>query len=321
MKKFILGFLLILGSMFAKGTIINRKFTLQFYGTYNVVIYTPDNITKDLPAFIFVPGSGESNGDPNALYINGPLHFIQQGWKPNFIVVGIQPLNGGPGPDTFIGNALDSLFNPIYHIDQTKWYLTGLSYGAATIFVYIQGFPDAGFRSPTATIPMSYALITNCGDFYTGTDALCGTDLRYKNIPSWGFCGDQDGFHDKMARYFQLMQQLGYVAPFITLVGEGHCCWNTRYDPNYKMNGLSIYDWALQFPISSLPLTGFTLAGKTSNGSTMLNWSTLTEANNNKFIIERSVDSGKTFKQIGVVKSKATSGNSTSPIQYTFQVP
>lgn len=306
MKKALLSLLLLVLMFYTKASIITKVFTRSGYGSYNVMIYTPDNTTGKLPAVIFFPGSGESTRNVNDLYTNGPLHFIQAGWKPSFIVIGVQPPNGVPGTPDMVENSLDSLFNPIYRIDTTKFYLTGLSYGCATLQGFIQG-QASPFHQPTAIVPMSYDITAQCGDFYAKTDYLCGTDLRFQDIPVWGFCGNSDSFLDKMKRFYDLCAAAGYTEKFTTFIG-GHCCWNTFYDPTYRENGMNIYDWLLQFPTEPLPLTwGYF---RYNDIAIQLEWSTLTESNIDHFDIEES-DNGILFEKVGEVSTTDNSNGSS----------
>lgn len=294
----------------ASAGITTKVFSMTGYGNYNVIIYTPDNSTGNLPAIIFFPGSGESTTNVNDLYINGPLHFIQGGWKPNFIVIGAQMNNGKPGPINWVKNVLDNLSDPTYRIDWNRWYMTGLSYGCGTIQGYIQGQTDPLYRKPTAIIPMSCVVDAQCGDFYANTDSLCGTDLRFLTIPIWGFCGRADSFYDKMFRFYTRVIQGGGMVKFTTIPNQGHCCWNTNYDPNYKESGLSIYDWMLQFP-GNLPLTwGYFRYNSSSN---KLEWSTQVEENVDHFEIEES-DDGSNWETIGQVLAN------NKPSQYEFSL-
>jgi hypothetical protein len=291
-KLFVLLFTILIGIV-SKGSIQTQVFNLPGYGNYNVIIYTPDNTTGSLPAVIFFPGSGESTTNPNDLYTNGPLHYIQGGWKPDFIVVGVQMNNGLPGPNSFVEDALKKLVSSgNYRIDPDKFYYTGLSYGAATIFQYIQG-EDTSFFHPAAVVPMSI----NVNGLCNNGNSLCGNDLRFASIPAWGFCGSSDNFYTLMTPYFQLLTNAGYTVKFTTFVG-GHCCWNTFYDPTYKEQGLSIYDWMMQFPANSLPITwGYFQYDPILNE---LEWSLLTQENADHFEIEES-DDGKNWQTIGTL--------------------
>jgi uncharacterized repeat protein (TIGR01451 family) len=65
----------------------------------------------------------------------------------------------------------------------------------------------------------------------------------------------------------------------------------------------------------ALPVTLVNFKGTITKGTAKLNWETASEFNNNRFIIERSLD-GKNFDQIGSVPSY--NPNSASLLQYTF---
>src|ERR1700749_4964538 len=208
-------------------------------GNYNVIIYIPDGTKSVLPAFVFIPGSGETGTNANLLYTNGPLNFIKSGWAPPFVVVGIQTPNAiGPNPGQtppFVQDALDKLLaNPAYFIDKNKLYLTGLSYGAAYVSSYIQYQTDALIHQPAASIIMSSPIYGLSGNYYSGNMALSGNDLRFKNHPAWGFCGNQDAPYDPMNQYFTLLAKAGYSNNKFTNFTGGHGPWNQFYDPNYK---------------------------------------------------------------------------------------
>lgn len=246
--------------------IVNKQFSGPGTLPFNVEIYTPDNTTGLLPAHIFFTGRGESGMNAGLIDVNGPTYFIKnKGWKPNFIVVGVQVnQNQAPAPVALVQCAIDTLLkDPAYRVDPNKWYLTGLSYGAATVVGYIKTQIDSLFRKPAAVVIMSINMDPALGSRYDATYTLgistnpdtkvTSNDLRFKNIPAWGFCGTSDSFYETMNKYWMAMQKLGYTAPWTT-ANEGHGPWNQWYDPAYKdpKLGLSIYDWALQFSNSEV---------------------------------------------------------------------
>src|SRR4051812_37833788 len=89
-------------------TITTTTVTIQSWGVCNVVVYTPDNASANLPTVFFVPGLGEQTTNVSGLFVHGPLVYIQNGWRPNFNVIGIQPSQGWPGGD-FINRMLDQI--------------------------------------------------------------------------------------------------------------------------------------------------------------------------------------------------------------------
>ncbi|MFM8710383.1 MAG: T9SS type A sorting domain-containing protein, partial [Sphingomonadales bacterium] len=68
---------------------------------------------------------------------------------------------------------------------------------------------------------------------------------------------------------------------------------------------------------SPLPVT-FTSFSATKDGkNNLLSWSTAAEQNNAGFEVQRSTD-GTTYENIGFVKSLSATGNSSTPLSYTF---
>ena len=66
-----------------------------------------------------------------------------------------------------------------------------------------------------------------------------------------------------------------------------------------------------------LPVTFLNFTGKKDGSTNKLAWTTATEINNSGFDVERSAD-GVHYTSIGFVASKASNGNSTMDISYTF---
>ncbi len=84
-------------------------------------------------------------------------------------------------------------------------------------------------------------------------------------------------------------------------------------------NARAIADLATHyFPSSTiLPVEYGAIDAKIARGSLIVNWSTLTETNNDHFEIEVSTD-GKQFVNIGTMNTKAAGGNSDKTIYYSF---
>ena len=91
-----------------------------------------------------------------------------------------------------------------------------------------------------------------------------------------------------------------------TLIGKG---WSISMDAQ-AIPGSPCYDM-------SLPVLFGEINATLKNGALQVNWSTLTENNNDHFEIEASTD-GTKFTKIGAVLSRARKGNSSSPLQYEF---
>lgn len=79
-------------------------------------------------------------------------------------------------------------------------------------------------------------------------------------------------------------------------------------------------EFDLTFGGVALPVTGSKLSGTIKDSRAQLAWSTFSEQNNKGFTVQRSAD-GSTFRNTGWVESKATKGNSTHTLNYTFRDP
>ncbi len=66
-----------------------------------------------------------------------------------------------------------------------------------------------------------------------------------------------------------------------------------------------------------LPVSFGSFTASLRNKFVMCEWTTTTEANNNGFELEKSID-GRNFSSIGSIHSKAPNGNSTATLQYQF---
>ncbi|HTG56895.1 MAG TPA: BspA family leucine-rich repeat surface protein [Niabella sp.] len=101
---------------------------------------------------------------------------------------------------------------------------------------------------------------------------------------------------------------------------DANIVWNTdanRWEVTFAVTGFSgffVKTQATALPVNFGPVEAFF-----RNGQLFVNWSTLTETNNHHFDIEISAD-GKTFKKTGSLLSKATGGNASTPLNYSFSL-
>lgn len=86
--------------------------------------------------------------------------------------------------------------------------------------------------------------------------------------------------------------------------GTSSSCANTN--PASRPDGVQL-----------LPVTFGTISPRIAGNSLIIDWTTLTETNNDHFDIEIS-NNGKNFTKIGEVKSAAINGNAVSELKYTF---
>lgn len=195
---------------------------------YNVVVYTPDDYTssKKYKAFVFVPGKGETGTTISALYKNGPLFYIKPGWKPPFIVVAIQPKK-----DEWISAA--SIFNVMTSIEalyslEEKFSISGLSLG---------GWAALNF----AGMGKEYAKKIDAIISFSAPVDQWDTK-NFAGIRAWGIHGSNDNSVN-IDSHENFIKSIG--GRFTKYAG-GHSGWNKFYDPNWKENGESIYDFAMK---------------------------------------------------------------------------
>jgi hypothetical protein len=97
---------------------------------------------------------------------------------------------------------------------------------------------------------------------------------------------------------------------------QSHDAWTQTYNPNFKENGLNIYEWMLQYQraesILPVTLTNYRIISAERQGVT-IGWSTTAELNNQYFSIERSTD-GESYTAIG----KVNGTNLATGSNYTF---
>jgi hypothetical protein len=296
MKKIL--FILLLAPVLCNGQITSTSIN-----GWNVEVYKPNDDKKAI--FIFIPGNGEIGSNRELLYSNGPLKFIREGWAPDFIVAAAQPPAQWPN-HTFLNTVLTELVKR-YNVDTTRIYLTGLSAGAYSMYQYIGNLQSMRYK-PRAVVPMSMFLEASCGSYNAGTDYLCGNDLNWSGVASWGFAGNSDSHFYKMKRFWDLMASAEYVTNWTTFSG-GHGGWNTFYNPEYRENGLNIYEWCLRYPLVSLPVKWLYVSY--NEGS--IQWATAQEINVSHFVVQQS-DDGITWKDA----SPEILPNSTHKYSYTL---
>lgn len=202
---------------------------------YNALVWTPAN-PRNSDANIFIHGLGEGGTDVSMLYRNGPFQYIKNGTlKPDTYWFAFQ----GP-KSTWINNqmvtkVMDSILRR-YPVDTFN--LTGLSMGGAAIYRVIQESKHAG-------------RIRNAVIFSMDRGAEIFLPEKYSRVNLWLFRGNTDGYR-AMPTYVTKLTALGYTAKYFEYIG-GHCCWSTYYNPNWKTNGVGVYDWLAQSTTTKPP--------------------------------------------------------------------
>ncbi len=101
------------------------------------------------------------------------------------------------------------------------------------------------------------------------------------------------------------------------LAGNNSVGFRLRFksDVSVTAPGVAVDDFELLGPTTTpLPVTLVTFSGRALDSFNELSWTTLSEINNERFEVQRSL-SGNDFETIGLVKGK---GNTNAPTAYTF---
>lgn len=205
----------------------------------NAVVYKPAGYdsTKKYKTIIAFPGLGEQGTDIKKLYIAGPARFLRDGvLKPDAIVICVQPTYGWVPLITY-ERTLAEIWSK-YKVD--SFALTGLSAGASALFNFLAHTKTT--YPICAIVPLSFDV--DFPDTYNIS--------KFTTIRTWGICGTKDSRYVKLKKLIERLAALGYPAKFTSFVG-GHCCWQTYYDPAYKENGESIYDFMIGKPKPVIP--------------------------------------------------------------------
>ncbi|MNK04656.1 hypothetical protein D3C87_225270 [compost metagenome] len=83
---------------------------------------------------------------------------------------------------------------------------------------------------------------------------------------------------------------------------------------NFEYVALDAMTWS---PPSALPVSFGAVTANIQSGKLQVDWSTLSEANNERFIVQGSVD-GKAWVDLGTVATKAENGHSGIKLDYSF---
>lgn len=101
---------------------------------------------------------------------------------------------------------------------------------------------------------------------------------------------------------------------------DANIVWNaaySRWEVSFTVTGFS--GFFIKTQTTALPVGFGHISAIVKNGDLLVNFATLTEQNNDRFIIEASAD-GKNFKAIGTLQSAAAGGNADKPLHYGFSI-
>jgi dienelactone hydrolase len=280
-------------------------------GFYEYLPLGYDNGSDTYPLMIYLHGMGQlGDGSTSALASilqNGPPQYISQGAFPASFTVGgetfrfiiISPqFKQWPSPADVAAAVDYALAN--YRVDIRRVYVTGTSMGGGATWEYA-GNNNNYARKIAAIVPV-------CGA--STPDQARADVIARANLAVWATHNQDDP--DVPAG-----NTIGYVnainnsatppnplAKSTIFPVTGHDAWTTSYNPNWRENGLNVYEWMLQYQRSGtggpLPVVLSAYKVTATGKEVIVSWVTNAEQNNSYFSIERSSD-GVQFKGIGQV--------------------
>lgn len=279
------------------------------------------------PLMIFLHGSGETGpGTTSSLpevLRNGPPKLINQGIFPQsftvnnvtykFIVISPQFTEWPTEND--VDNVINYLIAH-YPVDINRVYLTGLSMGGGTVWNY-SGQTFAHASRIAGIVPV-------CGAGYPYQSHA--RTMASANLPVWATHNSIDNtVPPSYTNDYIALINSSPVPPtplakktIFTVSSNNHDAWTRTYDPNFRENGLNVYEWMLQYRrfLTVLPVEGLSL-NVNLNGSSkvLLQWSTMAEINVGSFNVQRSTD-GINYTTISTSTATGINGAGAS---YTYQ--
>ncbi|RYE13294.1 MAG: T9SS type A sorting domain-containing protein, partial [Sphingobacteriales bacterium] len=276
------------------------------------------------PLLIFIHGMGELGpGTSTSLPLvlrNGPPKLINNGTFPQsfsvagqtfkFIVISPQFTEWPYGPDV---ESVITYAKNNYPVDINRIYLTGLSMGGGTVWNYAGG-TLANASKLAAIVPVAGA-----SDPYSPFAA----NMANADLPVWATHNSGDGTVPvaNTNTYINMINTApnppSPTAKKTIFTANSHDAWTQTYNPNYRENGLNVYEWMLQYKrnFNVLPVTGLEFnAAPTADRKVQLQWTTVSEINARGFSILRSAD-GINFSSIGFINSAGINGGGSN---YSF---
>jgi hypothetical protein len=220
--------------------------------------------TETYPLIIFMHGQGEQ-GDGSStsltkLLRTGLPRVINQGAFPvsftvnskahKFIVISPQFVNWPTSSDI---DAVISYAISNYKVDPSRVYLSGLSMGGGAVWEYAGHETNINYPKRLA------AIVPVCGASWP--NSYRGKVIANNNIATWAFHNDGDPtvplfYTNDYVKYINATVPAPVTPAKKTIfVSTSHDAWTKAYDPNYRENGLNIYEWMLQYAKGGVVVT------------------------------------------------------------------
>lgn len=211
-----------------------------------------DSTTKNYPLLVFVHGMGQlsgANAKLSSILELGvskllqqqqfPASFTVKGQASSFIVAAPQFTQWATAQDlnAFIDHLVET-----YRIDASRIYVAGLNMGGALAWEFAGAYPS----KVAAIVPIAGP---------SWNDEKRASAIASNGIGVWAFHNADDKVVPS-AISKQIVDKVNSLNPAtaakLTLFTSiEHDAWTKATDPNYKENGLNIYEWMLQYSKSA----------------------------------------------------------------------
>jgi predicted peptidase len=238
-----------------------KCFSQQLQGTtvsidtncHGYYVYLPKDYSKKkkFPLLIILHGVGElGNGESDLPKIlrHGPMRLVSGGSFPDSFVVGGKEYSfiifapqyiHWPWPGTT--HAIIDYAMKHYSVDKHRIYLSGLSMGGGATWECV-GNSKKYAKKIAAVVPVCGASLA---------DSTKAQTIAKANLPVWATHNEGDPtvtveYTHKYIRYINSAAVPPKEAAKKTIFPEnGHNAWTRTYDPQYRENGLNVYEWML----------------------------------------------------------------------------
>ncbi|MGN6494412.1 MAG: dienelactone hydrolase family protein [Agriterribacter sp.] len=217
-------------------------------GFYKALPAHYNETTQEYPLLVFLHGSQErgngnsqlsrvlKNAVPNLLNKKKfPASFKSGGKNYSFIVVSPQ-FKSAPSPDDIF--AVIRYMTNTYRVDVSRIYITGLSLGGGATW-----YVGAEYASKIA------AIVPICGS--SNPVKSRAESIASANLPVWAFhnADDHAASVTKTKNYVALVNSFNpKVKAKMTIWAKGgHDAWTKATNPDYRENGMNMYEWMLQY--------------------------------------------------------------------------
>jgi predicted peptidase len=217
-------------------------------GFYKALPARYDSTTKKYPLLVFVHGLGEigdgasnlsrvlANAVPKLIKDKRfPPNFNVDGKNYSFVVISPQ-YRDWPSPGDL--NAVINYALNNFRIDTSRIYVTGLSMGGGVTWEHA-----------AANASRLAAIAPICGASWP--DDTRAQQIAAANLPVWAFHNNDDGTVPVHYTNDYVSKINGHnpnpPARKTIWPSGGHNAWTKASDPNYKENGMNMYEWMLQY--------------------------------------------------------------------------